>query len=173
VAHNPPHIWVDDQIYFVTGSTLLRRHLLAPALHKQCVQQELFGLAPVYGLDLLVWVILDNHYHLLFCLQTGKNLPLFFKRLHSKTAAVLNQMDGQPGRRVWWNYWDWCIRNEQDYWQHFNYVHYNPVKHGYVKNLRDWPYSSLSTYLEAKSLDWLNDCWRSYPIREFEIKDDY
>jgi putative transposase len=172
VVHNPPHIWVDNQIYFVTASTLLRRHLLALASHKQCVQQELFDLAPAYGLELRAWVILDNHYHLLFYLQTAENLPLFFKRLHAKTAAVLNKLDGQPGRRIWWNYWDRCIRNDRDYWQHFNYVHYNPVKHGYVKNLRDWPYSSLSTYLEAKGLEWINDCWQRYPIRELEIKDD-
>jgi putative transposase len=136
------------------------------------LQERLFALVPEYGLTLEAWVILNNHYHLLFHLLDGENLSLFFKRLHGQTAVKLNRLDYQSGRQFWYNYWDRCIRNERDYWEHFNYIHYNPIKHGYVQKLRDWPFSSLFSYLEDKGREWLDDCWWSYPSREFEIEDD-
>ena len=171
-AHRPLHIYADDTYYFVTGSTLYRSHLLTPITHKPSLQERILTLASTYKLKIDAWVILNNHYHLLFYLATGENLPRFFKHLHGQTSTDFNKWDDQLGRQFWYNYWDWCIRDERDYWQHFNYIHYNPVKHGYVQQLRDWPFSSLFGYLENKGREWLDDCWRSYPIREFELEDD-
>lgn len=170
--NHPPHIYADDTLYFLTAATLQRAHLFNPASYKTHLQEQLLELAPDYGFDLRAWVILDNHYHILFHLAEGDKLSRFLQRLHAKTATSFNSWDNQVGRQVWWNYWDWCIRNERDYWMHFNYIHYNPIKHGYVQRLRDWPYSSLFVYLEEHGREWLDDCWRSYPIREFEIEDD-
>jgi len=39
------------------------------------------------------------------------------------------------------------IRDERDLERKVNYTHYNPVKHGYVKRVRDWPYSSFHWYV--------------------------
>jgi putative transposase len=46
-------------------------------------------------------------------------------------------------------YWEHQIRNELDFERHMDYLHYNPVKHGLVKQVNDWPYSSFHRYLEA------------------------
>jgi len=42
-----------------------------------------------------------------------------------------------------------CIRDEQDYQNHLDYIHYNPVKHGYVQLVKDWPYSSFHRYAKS------------------------
>ena len=170
--HRPNHIYADDTYYFVTSSVLYRTHLLTPTTHKPYLKERLLTLAPDYSLKIEAWVILNNHYHMLFHLEKSSLLFRFFKHLHGQTSTDFNKWDHQPGRKFWYNYWDRCIRNEQDYWRHFNYIHYNPIKHGYVKQLRDWPFSSLHSYLENKGSEWINDCWRSYPIKEFEINDD-
>ena len=170
--HRPTHIYADDTDYFVTSSVLYREHWLSPKTHKSHIQKQLLTIAPHYGLTIKTWVILNNHYHLLFRLKKGKNLSRFFKHLHGQTSTNFNMWDKQLGRQFWYNYWDRCIRDEGDYWRHFNYIHYNPLKHGYVKYLRDWPYSSLFHYLETEGREWVDDCWRSYPIKEFEIEDD-
>jgi len=170
--HNPYHIYTDDTFYFITGAILHHAPLLGPSSHKQHLQEQLLELALAYDLDLKAWIILDNHYHILFHLTIGENLSSFIRSLHTRTAVTFNQWDNQAGRQVWWNYWDWCIRNEQDYWHHFNYIHYNPIKHGCVQQLRDWPYSSLFTYLETEGREWVDDCWRSYPVREFQVEND-
>ena len=170
--NNPPHIYADDTLYFLTATTLYHACLLASPEHKMYFQEQLFEVAYNYKIELKAWVVLDNHYHALFYLPTGDNLSGFVKSLHTRTAITFNQLDNHPGRQVWWNYWDWCIRGKEDYWRHFNYTRYNPVKHGYVQQLRDWPYSSLLNYMQTKGRDWLDDCWRSYPIREFQVDHD-
>ena len=45
------------------------------------------------------------------------------------------------------------IRESSDYEQHINYIHYNPVKHGYVKAPSDWPYSSIHRFIRQGILD--------------------
>jgi putative transposase len=40
-------------------------------------------------------------------------------------------------------FWEHCIRDEADYRRCVDYVHFNPVKHGLVKRVADWPYSTF------------------------------
>jgi putative transposase len=52
-------------------------------------------------------------------------------------------------RGVWQRrFWEHALRNERDYQNHFDYLHYNPVKHGLVKKVVDWPYSSFHRRVE-------------------------
>jgi putative transposase len=48
------------------------------------------------------------------------------------------------------------IRNDADYAAHVDYIHYNPVKHGFVATARDWPYSSFLNWVERRTYepDW-------------------
>jgi REP-associated tyrosine transposase len=48
------------------------------------------------------------------------------------------------------------IRDDSDYENHINYIHNNPVKHGYVNKTIDWPYSTLHDYIARGVLpfDW-------------------
>ncbi len=74
----------------------------------------------------------------------GQDLSRFLGQLHGSSSRQLNLWDGVTGRQVWHNYWDTCIRSEEDMWQRFNYIHQNPVKHGYVQQIGDWPFSILT-----------------------------
>jgi len=53
-------------------------------------------------------------------------------------------------------FWEHQIRDEQDLVKHVEYIHWNPVKHGYVARVRDWPYSSFHRYVKQGHypLDW-------------------
>lgn len=44
-------------------------------------------------------------------------------------------------------FWEHQIRDEDDFNRHMNYTHWNPMKHGYVSRVVDWPYSSFHRYL--------------------------
>jgi putative transposase len=44
-------------------------------------------------------------------------------------------------------YWEYTIRDEVDYARHVDYIHYNPVRHGYVSNAMDWSYSSVHRFV--------------------------
>jgi hypothetical protein len=43
------------------------------------------------------------------------------------------------------------MRDEADYAAHLGYTHFNPVKHGYVQRVSDWPYSTFGGYVNAGS----------------------
>jgi putative transposase len=56
-------------------------------------------------------------------------------------------------------YWEHAIRNESDLERHIDYVHFNPVKHGHVTRVTDWPHSSFHRYVGRGELvaDWGGD----------------
>ncbi|MCB1936953.1 MAG: hypothetical protein KDF59_13540 [Nitrosomonas sp.] len=45
---------------------------------------------------------------------------------------------------------------DMDFFQHMDYIHYNPAKHGHVKQVKDWPYSSFHRFVGKKiyPMDW-------------------
>jgi putative transposase len=53
-------------------------------------------------------------------------------------------------------FWEHLIRDERDYQAHVDYVHINPVKHGLVKRVRDWPYSTFHRLVkqDVYPIDW-------------------
>src|ERR1700751_3431494 len=56
-------------------------------------------------------------------------------------------------------YWEHTIRDDKDFERHIDYIHFNPVKHGLVERVRDWPYSSFHRYVSEGILpeDWAGD----------------
>ena len=56
-------------------------------------------------------------------------------------------------------FWEHAIRDDADFERHVDYIHYNPVKHGYVTGVCDWPYSSFHLYVKngLSPVDWGGD----------------
>lgn len=69
---------------------------------------------------------------------------------------------------IWYQYTDHVIRNDEDYYKHLNYIHQNPIKHGYVKQLTAYKWSSIRRWIKEKGEDFIADCFRTYPIADFE-----
>ena len=60
-------------------------------------------------------------------------------------------------RGIWQRrFWERLVRNEMDYRAHMDYVHINPVKHGLVTRVHDWPYSTFHRLVEQGTYpyDW-------------------
>ena len=138
--HHPPHIYLNDAWYMLTASTLNYKPCMASDQAKILVRDKLKELVTEFGMTLMAWVILNNHYHLLLKTKAGKDLTRFFQLLHGSTSYQINLWDKTQDRQVWHNYWDTGIRSETDFWKRFNYIHHNPVKHGYVQHMAEWPY---------------------------------
>jgi REP-associated tyrosine transposase len=56
-------------------------------------------------------------------------------------------------------FWEHTIRNDIDFERHVDYLHFNPVKHGLTRRVREWPYSSFHVYVRRGLLpaDWGGD----------------
>ena len=174
LLHHPPHIYQDNTWYMITASIYESQRILRPGEHKGFFRDQLEVYTRTFEIRLAAWVILDDHYHILIKIRAGSNLTGFIRKLHGRVAYELNKNDSTPGRKVWHNYWDTCIRSEVDYWKRFNYIHYNPVKHGYVNGFEQWEYSSYSYYLDKYGADWVANIFREYPIVEFaDLKEQF
>lgn len=156
--HRPPHLYLNDQWYLLTAATFQRAPLIAAREDKCLVRDILKAKTQRFQLRLRAWVILDQHYHLLFKTPPEQQLRRFVAELHGASAHATNTRAGVRGRVVWENYWDTCLRTEQDWWARFNYIHLNPVKHGYVAHPGDWEFSSYRYYLRTRGAQWLDDC---------------
>ena len=103
-------------------------------------------------------VILPNHLHMIMTLPTSNSnylqrLNLIkgeFSKQIMPIEAINPSRKSKKERGVWQRrFWEHLIRDEQDYIHHVNYIHYNPVKHGYVTHAIDWPYSSLHQFIKS------------------------
>ena len=170
--HHPFHLYLDDTVYFLTS----RVRNSCPVLNtdeKKCMLLSLIKqVFSELGLVLYAWVILNTHYHLEFKTQRGRDLPKAFQTIHGRCSYKVNKLDDCRGRKVFQNFWDRCIRDQRDFYVHFNYIHHNPVKHGYVTQMDDYPFSSYQYWCEKKSEEWLLSCFNAYPIVDFTLEQD-
>ncbi len=116
-------------------------------------------------------VVLPEHLHTIWTLPVADDA--YSKRWRLIKAAftrelqkegLTSQKNKYGGHSIWQRrYWEHTLRNERDFNQHVDYIHYNPVKHGLVNRVSDWPYSSFHRYVNAGTLH--ND-WGSEPVSE-------
>ncbi|HEY2980179.1 MAG TPA: transposase [Anaerolineales bacterium] len=172
-AHRPLHVYADHTWYFITSATVRRAHLLSTTVHLNIWLTELLSIVADLKIELAAWAVLENHYHLLLEFQRGRDLTKLMKSLHGRTSYQFNRMDHARGRQVWYSYWDNCIRSDDDFWTRFNYIHYNPVRHGYVQCPEDWEFSSYRSYLQEGGQEWLAECLQGHPEVNLRPEDDF
>ena len=112
-------------------------------------------------------VILPDHWHAVWTLPEddaayARRIRLIKSRFTRKllAAGVPLTKDVRGDYDLWQKrYWEHTIRDDRDFEAHVNYVHINPVKHGYVKRAVDWPHSTLHRYISDGTLpaDWACD----------------
>lgn len=101
-------------------------------------------------------VILPDHLHTIWTLpQNDWDYPARWKAIKSNFSHRLSKSGILVGKRqdgsmlIWQRrYWEHTIRGEEDLARHIDYIHINPVKHGLVKQVADWPFSSFYRYVK-------------------------
>ncbi|WP_298861254.1 transposase [uncultured Sulfitobacter sp.] len=96
------------------------------------------------------WVVMPDHMHCVWTLPEGD--AEYAQRVQSIKARFSRQLPMGPRRAshiarrekgIWQRrFWEHHIRDAADFENHIAYCWHNPVKHGFVDNVRDWPYSS-------------------------------
>jgi putative transposase len=98
------------------------------------------------------WVVLPEHMHCIWTLPEGdidfsgrwRAVKTNFSRAMPMGERRSESRIGKGERGIWQRrFWEHTIRDERDYVVHMDYIHFNPVKHGLVEHVRDWPYSSF------------------------------
>ncbi|MDD2656786.1 MAG: hypothetical protein PHQ18_04465 [Patescibacteria group bacterium] len=186
--NRPHHIYVEGACYFITGRCLEGKKYFSTFQRKDIFVSVLQNLQRELGIKIYSWVLLDNHYHILCSLgeltfaipKSNHNISYqstlvkFIKRLHSITSLLINKQDNTPARQIWYQYFDYYIRNKSDFWKHFNYIIKNPFKHGLVTSLEEafhYKYSSNSEWLKRFGIEGLNESFIKYPVEEVFLGD--
>ena len=152
--------YVPGGTYFFTAATYGREPIFASETARRLLGQVMRECNERYPFATDAIVLLPDHMHIIWRLPSGDDdysrRWAWLKRRFTKQWLA----EGAPERRtttaqrqqrrkgVWQpRYWEHTISDEDDYEQHVNYVHYNPVKHGYVACPHEWPYSSFHRYV--------------------------
>ena len=107
-------------------------------------------------------VVLPEHLHTIWTLPTGdadfslrwRLIKTEFSRAMPYGERVSASRASKAERGIWQRrYWEHLIRDEADFSRHLDYIHFNPVKHGHVQRVQDWPWSSFHRYVAAGKMD--------------------
>jgi REP element-mobilizing transposase RayT len=150
--HRFEHWYVDNQVYFLTARCRDRFPAFATEAAKAVFWDRFDFYTRKYGFTPWVTSLLDNHYHTLGYLRVGENLAAMMRRLHGSVAKLVNDL--LPMRRVpFWreaghrDYFDGCIRDEKQCRRAYKYTLTQAVRHGIVKDYRDYPHTRAPTEL--------------------------
>jgi putative transposase len=118
-----------------------------------------------YPFESIAICVLPDHLHAIWSLPPDDaDFPLRWNLIKGgfsrRLPANADRTESKISRRekgIWQRrYWEHTIRDDADLARHIDYIHFNPVKHGYVTRARDWPHSSFHRFV-AKGilpLDW-------------------
>jgi putative transposase len=115
--------------------------------------------------DNLAWVVLPDHLHAIWELPEGDGdcatrwmlIKSSFSRGIPKGEWVRESRRKKGERGLWQRrFWEHLITSDEDMRKHMDYVHFNPVKHGYAKRASDWPYSSIHRAIRR---GWMTEDW--------------
>lgn len=162
--HAPPHPIRGAGRYLISAANFEHQHIMAAPERRTDFEARLWESLRGIEAEVFGWIVLPNHYHVLLGVKGLNNVSAAIKRLHGQKAREWNLVDGyEVGKRqVWYHFNDRKIRDDKHFYRALNYIHFNPVKHGYVDPVYDWPWSSVHNYLEARGRDWLRETWRNY-----------
>ena len=158
--------YVPGGTYFFTVVTHGRRHILGDDLGRRCLHEAIAAVQRDWPFDLFAVVLLPNHLHAVWTLPRGddrysvrwKLIKEGFTRGYLKrggaelTPNASRQRKGERG--IWQRrFWEHTVRDEDDLKRCVDYIHWNPKKHGCVRYVRDWAWSSFHRFVELGEYD--------------------
>ena len=165
--HAPPHWRGVPGEFLITAACYEHRHIFENPNDLSWLAEQTLQALTLAGLSHAAWVFLPNHYHVLLQAQDLSDVSETLRLLHSRIATEINGRQKQRGRQVWYRFTDRLIRNERHYWATVNYIHFNPVKHGYVDQAQNWAWSSVHDYLATQGKEWLERAGKDFPFEDY------
>jgi putative transposase len=130
-----------------------------------------------YPVKIQAIVVLPEHIHCLWELPAGdsdystrwRQIKSAFSRELPRRERISASRARKSERGIWQRrFWEHTIRDDEGFATRFDYIHYNPVKHGYVKEVKDWPFSSFHRYVKlgVYPCDWAGEGVRDLDLEE-------
>ena len=164
--HTPGATW------FFTVNLAQRRGNTLLVDHVDHLRESLRRVKQQHPFRIDAMVVLPEHLHAIWTLPPGDHaigirwglIKSGFSRALPKTEHRRISRISRGERGIWQRrFWEHQIRDDADMTAHIDYIHYNPVKHGWAKRVADWPHSTFHRYVEK---GWFGIDWGSTPPQE-------
>lgn len=154
--------YVPGGMYFFTVTTHHRQALLTQPETRDALRAGIAQARQTLPFKIEAWILLPDHLHCIWTLPPGdtnfsarwaiikRQVSRSYEdreRCVGRTLLASRRKRGESG--VWQRrFWEHLIRDEEDLRRHVEYIHWNPVKHGYVKTVVEWPYSTFHRFVK-------------------------
>ncbi|MGK7882855.1 MAG: transposase [Crocosphaera sp.] len=150
--------------YFFTLVTYRRRPILGESENIDLLREAFRYVIKKHPFKIDAIVILPEHLHCLWTLpENDANFSTrwrliksyFSRKCRAYYQGNMTLSRTKKGEKAIWQrrFWEHQIRDNRDFINHVEYIHYNPVHHGLVNAPKDWSYSSFHRYVEAGVYD--------------------
>ena len=147
---------IPGETYFFTLATYRRRPILCDPLARSALRVAVKSVQSRHPFMIDAWVLLPEHLHCIWTLPPGDadysmRWSIIKRKVSLACAEHYHRVDWMTTSKIkhrestFWQrrYWEHCIKTDLDYGHHMDYIAINPVKHGLVSSVRDWPYSTF------------------------------
>ncbi|MAK91491.1 MAG: transposase [Oleibacter sp.] len=145
--------------WFFTLVTEYRQQLLTSEVSRSVLRSAMAEVRQTMPFCIDAMVLLPDHVHCIWTLPEGDSdcskrwgriKALYSRQMKNHITQVpLSESRLKRHEAGFWQrrFWEHCIRDEDDFRRHLDYIHLNPVKHKLVDDVKDWPYSSFHRYV--------------------------
>ncbi|MDO8136573.1 MAG: transposase [Candidatus Brocadiales bacterium] len=158
--------YIEGGTYFFTVVTYNRNKILCTGENRENLKISIKEVCKEYPFIIDAWVLLPDHVHCIWTLPRDDNnfsirwqlikrrFTIRYKKFKNEIRAI-NESHKKRGEKVVWQrrFWEHLIRDERDFERHCDYIHYNPVKHGYVTAPKDWEFSTFHSFVKSGIYD--------------------
>ncbi len=159
-------LFIPGGTYFFTVVTQDRRPILTTDTARACLRTAIRTVRKKQPFGLLAIVLLPDHLHTVWALPPGdERYPLRWAQIKEQFSRLSLASGGEEAlvsesrmrhreRGIWQRrYWEHACRDEDDLKRCVDYVHWNPVKHGLVKRVTDYPWSTFHRFVKEGEYD--------------------
>jgi len=151
-------LYVPNAHYIITGMTKYRRSLFADETNVNLLRTTKRRAKEFHPFTMRACAFLPDHFHLLIFVPEATNISKLLQSIQRNFTRNYKNVYHINRRTNLWQrgFWDHVIRNERDFADHFHYIHYNPVKHGYATKPEEHAHSSFHEYVKR---GWYEPGW--------------
>jgi putative transposase len=159
-------LFIPGGTYFFTVVTYHRRPILTDPLGRSCLRAAIRSVRAKRPFDVIAFVLMPDHLHAVWTLPLGDSdyavrwsqIKESFTRLFLASGGMEGSRNAARVRRrersVWQRrYWEHTCRDDDDLKRCIDYIHWNPVKHGLVERVQDYPWSTFHRFASLGDYD--------------------
>ena len=146
-------LYLPQGVYFFTLVTYQRKPIFNNTKHIDILRKAFTKIKKTRPFTMDAIIILPDHLHCIWRLpENDCDYSNRWREIKKMVSKTIHPITNERGEGLVWQrrFWEHAIRNETDWRKHLDYIHFNPVKHGYANSPNEWPWSSFDACVKKR-----------------------